>query len=238
MQKGPRRGTPQPGAKTGLVRYHGKRRVASTTSTIHRPSRHSSGTKALTVRHSSIWKSGLYSRSPNFRCLAECKMRNKDRPLPALLTTWKEIADYFGKSLRTMQRWERETGLPIHRPDPKRRILFAVPDELDVWLRRQRETEAEPVQLSADLLAARSLLSEQMNATSEQLAHLLTEAGLTYLFNASQAGKDTTRRRRNESNAQRVYERAAHILNRLPRPGADLQAKFDRLQAALEALKA
>jgi hypothetical protein len=35
-----------------------------------------------------------------------------------VLSSWKEIARHFGKGVRTVQRWERELGLPIHRPVP------------------------------------------------------------------------------------------------------------------------
>jgi hypothetical protein len=31
------------------------------------------------------------------------------------LDSWKEIAAYLGRSIRTVQRWEREEGLPVHR---------------------------------------------------------------------------------------------------------------------------
>ena len=31
------------------------------------------------------------------------------------LDSWKEIAAYLGRGIRTVQRWEREEGLPVHR---------------------------------------------------------------------------------------------------------------------------
>ena len=31
------------------------------------------------------------------------------------LTSWKEIADHMGRDVRTMLRWEKGRGLPIHR---------------------------------------------------------------------------------------------------------------------------
>lgn len=33
-----------------------------------------------------------------------------------ILTSWKEIAGFFGKSVRTVQRWERHFALPVRRP--------------------------------------------------------------------------------------------------------------------------
>lgn len=58
--------------------------------------------------------------------------------MPAVLTSWKEIAAHLGKSIRTVQRWERELGLPVRRPDTRRSgIVLADPTELDAWLHRQ-----------------------------------------------------------------------------------------------------
>lgn len=58
------------------------------------------------------------------------------RQLPCL-HGWKLIANYLGKSTRTVQRWEREMDLPIHRlPAAKADTVFAFPDELDAWLQK------------------------------------------------------------------------------------------------------
>jgi predicted DNA-binding transcriptional regulator AlpA len=55
----------------------------------------------------------------------------------AILNTWKEIAQYVGRSVRTIQRWERELGFPIHRPRGKQRsAVIAMPPEIDEWARR------------------------------------------------------------------------------------------------------
>lgn len=52
-----------------------------------------------------------------------------------MLTSWKDIADYLGKSIRTVQRWERELGLPVRRPAVKQRgVVIALPEELDGWI--------------------------------------------------------------------------------------------------------
>jgi hypothetical protein len=52
-----------------------------------------------------------------------------------LLTSWKEIANYLGKGVRTVQRWEQQFGLPVRRPNEKAKgIVHATRDELDHWL--------------------------------------------------------------------------------------------------------
>jgi hypothetical protein len=50
------------------------------------------------------------------------------------LHSWKEIAAYVGRDVRTAQRWEAE-GLPVHRlPHDKMASVFAYADEIDGWL--------------------------------------------------------------------------------------------------------
>ncbi len=52
-----------------------------------------------------------------------------------LLTSWKEIAGYLGKGVRTVQRWELQFGLPVRRPNAKAKgIVHATRGELDYWL--------------------------------------------------------------------------------------------------------
>ncbi len=51
------------------------------------------------------------------------------------LESWKAIAQHLGREVRSVQRWEQERGLPVHRvPGEKRGSVFAYADELDAWL--------------------------------------------------------------------------------------------------------
>jgi TolB-like protein len=51
------------------------------------------------------------------------------------LDSWKAIAQYLGRDVRSVQRWEQERGLPVHRlPGEKSSAVFAYEDELDRWL--------------------------------------------------------------------------------------------------------
>ena len=56
--------------------------------------------------------------------------------MPNILTSWKEIAQYVGKGVRTVQRWEREAGLPVRRQiQSAPHAVIAFPEELDSWAR-------------------------------------------------------------------------------------------------------
>jgi PAS domain S-box-containing protein len=64
-------------------------------------------------------------------------------PDPDLLTSWKEIAAYLRREVRTVQRWEHNCGLPVHRtPGGRRSSVYAFSEELTAWL-STRENEAE-----------------------------------------------------------------------------------------------
>ncbi len=55
----------------------------------------------------------------------------------AILNSWKEIAEYVGRSARTLQRWERDLGFPVHRPHGKlRSAVVAIPSEIDSWIQK------------------------------------------------------------------------------------------------------
>jgi TolB-like protein/Tfp pilus assembly protein PilF len=59
------------------------------------------------------------------------------------LESWKEIAAYLGREVRTAQGWEKNEGLPIHRHQHARQgSVYAFRSELDVW-RNARRSVAE-----------------------------------------------------------------------------------------------
>jgi WD40-like Beta Propeller Repeat len=59
------------------------------------------------------------------------------------LSSWKEIAAYLGRGVRSVQRWEQEEGLPVHRlSHQKRESVYAYQDELDGWLEARRSSLA------------------------------------------------------------------------------------------------
>jgi tetratricopeptide (TPR) repeat protein len=73
------------------------------------------------------------------------------------LDSWKEIASFFGRDERTVNRWEKELGLPIHRlPGTKGRV-YAYVEELSAWLAASKNAAAaSPVYNSVSQVAVES----------------------------------------------------------------------------------
>jgi TolB-like protein/Tfp pilus assembly protein PilF len=67
------------------------------------------------------------------------------------LDSWKEIAAYLNRQVRTLQRWEKREGLPVHRHQhDSLGSVYAYKSELDAWRRqRQPRTQAEAKPLGA-----------------------------------------------------------------------------------------
>ena len=64
-------------------------------------------------------------------------------PPEDLLSSWKEIAVYLGTTVRTVQRWEQETGLPVRRLLHKRKAsVYAYKSEIETW-RASRDVPPE-----------------------------------------------------------------------------------------------
>ncbi len=57
------------------------------------------------------------------------------------LDSWKAIARYLGRSVRTVRRWEQQAGLPVHRlMHQSQASIYAFKKELDAW----RRSRAKP----------------------------------------------------------------------------------------------
>ncbi|KAA6456246.1 tetratricopeptide repeat protein [Acidobacteria bacterium AB60] len=67
------------------------------------------------------------------------------------LDGWKDIAAYLGRAERTVKRWERERGLPIHRvPGGAKGSVYAFGEELDRWLLRSSVSASAEEAAGAD----------------------------------------------------------------------------------------
>jgi hypothetical protein len=95
------------------------------------------------------------------------------------LTSWKEIATYLGKSVRTVQRWEASLGLPVRRPNANdRNIVVAIPSELDGWIKKRLQPRkvASPQHCADQLERMHKLVHvmvQQTQLTVEKTAELV-----------------------------------------------------------------
>src|SRR5512135_1628477 len=98
--------------------------------------------------------------------------------MPKTLTSWKEIAQYLNKGVRTVQRWERCLGLPVRRPHGRLKgTVLAFSDDIDTWLQSEfgRDTEldklrTEVVSLREENKRLREALEQSV--TPEEFAHI------------------------------------------------------------------
>jgi hypothetical protein len=90
---------------------------------------------------------------------------------PQFLSGWKEIANYLGKGVRTVQRYERELGLPVRRPAGKATgSVVATKAELDGWVAASPIREA--FQLSPVAASSSSGTTESIRAGLTEMARL------------------------------------------------------------------
>src|SRR6266852_5349596 len=55
------------------------------------------------------------------------------------LDSWKEIAAYLHRDVKTVQRWEKREGMPVHRHQHDRMgSVYAFSSELDAWVQSRR----------------------------------------------------------------------------------------------------
>jgi DNA repair exonuclease SbcCD ATPase subunit len=93
--------------------------------------------------------------------------------MATILTSWKEVARYVGKGVRTVQRWERHMGFPIRRPNPgSKGVVIAVGEEIDRWVGSQgRQCSCDS---ESELAALRNRVAK-LQAENENLRRQLDE---------------------------------------------------------------
>ncbi len=64
-----------------------------------------------------------------------------DRGVSDRLDSWKEIAVYLDRGVRTVYRWEKDEDLPVHRHlHNKRETVYAYRSEIDIWRANRSST--------------------------------------------------------------------------------------------------
>jgi hypothetical protein len=110
-----------------------------------------------------------------------------------VLSSWKDIAKYLGKGVRTVQRWERQLGLPVRRPNgaSQKSAVVLYRGDVDAWVATRfsaRTLEKNEAQATRSSRSARTTLREGIRtarelrtanlALTEQITHsirMLTE---------------------------------------------------------------
>lgn len=89
-----------------------------------------------------------------------------------VLSSWKDIASYLGKGVRTVQRWERHLGLPVRRPNGavQKSAVVLYRGDVDAWLATRfsaRTMEKNQAQTSQSSRSARTDLRESIRTARE-----------------------------------------------------------------------
>ena len=91
------------------------------------------------------------------------------------LDSWKAIAAYLGRGVRTVQRWERDEGLPVHRlAHEKRGSVYASRHEVDAWWESRRQS------LASDASTHDASTETADPATGRQLQRVTWQAAATF----------------------------------------------------------
>ena len=81
---------------------------------------------------------------------------SRDSAAGGRLDSWKEIAAYLGRKVRTLRRWEKTEGLPVHRHfHGTAATVYAYEAELDRWLKGREERKGHGESASAPAAADR-----------------------------------------------------------------------------------
>lgn len=99
---------------------------------------------------------------------------NTAQPSSQILGSWKEIASYLGKSVRTVQRWEESHRLPVRRPlGASQGVVYASRQDLDRW--RISDWMPQPDKGQCDLVRVDTAITSGLVAESSMLRHAAHE---------------------------------------------------------------
>jgi TolB-like protein/Tfp pilus assembly protein PilF len=114
------------------------------------------------------------------------------------LDSWKDVAAYLKRSVPTVQRWEREEQLPVHRLQHKKQgTIYAYKTELDEWW-RQRRTALDQPEIQTEEPPLRR------DANRQRARVVIAAVGLVLVLGAALAGTVLLRRNRNSAQSGRV----------------------------------
>ncbi len=136
---------------------------------------------------------------------------------PAVLTSWKEIAQYLGKGVRTVQRWEQRFGLPVRRPlgAGHKSTVLARREDLDHWMNSAWGRRAKADDLAADirsnpvhqLLGSNIEAARSLQTTNAALLREISQTLSSIVANCRELRK--TRREAEEMISRAIQDRPA-----------------------------
>ena len=88
---------------------------------------------------------------------------------PKRLESWKDIAAYLNRDVRTVRRWEKDRGLPVRRLPGTRPGVYALVNEIDDWVKSGTSSPSvteTPLQSAPASITARSRWIPRMVAIS------------------------------------------------------------------------
>ena len=113
-------------------------------------------------------------------------------PTGERLDSWKEIAAYLKRSVRTVHRWEKDEGLPVHRQLHKDLgSVFAYTGELDAWS-SARSVHAGPQEETDERASAKPY---RMIVASTLVASVVLVGAIAYLAPRRSGRRDQGRTR-------------------------------------------
>jgi hypothetical protein len=148
-----------------------------------------------------------------------------------IFSGWKEIAKYLGKGVRTVQRYEREVGLPIHRVAGKSHgSVITTKAELDGWVNGgARQTEYKPKRWPGS----------QINRNGRNFLLIDSQIALTFSSIALGANDDQAKRKRTTLTARTAYDTIERLRKNIELDDVDrakLDANIGQLKSELEKL--
>ncbi len=85
------------------------------------------------------------------------------------LDSWKAIAEFLGRSLRTVQRWHDLNGLPVHHFGGNKGSVFAYEEEIDAWLAGLAESSGGRRARAGDQLEAAARAARELTTTADNM---------------------------------------------------------------------
>jgi hypothetical protein len=100
-------------------------------------------------------------------------------PQSDVLNSWKEVSNYIGRGVRTVQRWEKDFGLPVRRPSGHLRgSVIALKADIDTWLGSRHAREAEVSTVAVAKKTADPVVKERYERLQANASMLMKNCNL------------------------------------------------------------